>query len=149
MPTPPPPFPAFSSENQPKKYRQKNPLTKILRGILDLDTKVIFEGKLIETLPNGNVRVEVKTTNKEAVVLATLQGAKKLNHKALDIVWDRIEGKVVQPVQEVPVEKELHNLELLTPDELTEYTTLETRIQELLSKCAIVSDDSGEDRGEE
>ncbi len=146
MPDKQPPHPPFSKDNQPKKRKSKNPLTDILKGMLDMDTKVILEGKLIETLSGGRVKVEVSMPTKEAIVAATMRGAMKLHPKAMETVWERIEGKVVQPIEDVTKEQKQYDLSKLPPELHDEFTKTQSRYSELLALCEVGLDEdsSGE-----
>jgi len=132
----------FSSTNQPKKRKSKNPLTDILKGMLDQDSKVILEGKLIETLKDGRVRVEVRQPTKDAIVAATLRGAMKLHAKSMETVWERIEGKVVQPIEDVTKEQKQFDLTKLPIELHDEFTKVQQRYSELLALCEVRLDET-------
>lgn len=71
----------FSSTNQPKKYRGVSLVTK-LKQRLDKDPNIADD-----------------------LITAIIDKAKKGDTKAFDIIIDRIDGKVVQPTQEVALPK--------------------------------------------
>lgn len=124
----------FSKDYQPAQYRKKAPLTQLLIQQLESEGEIIIEGLDIET---GELRkVKVKVPDKKTLALAIMKEAKKGNVKALEMIWNRIEGKEVQPVEITNSEKINYDFTKLTEDELNEFDKCQARIQQLISKCS-------------
>lgn len=90
----------FSSDYQPENPgRPSGKLTAMLREELESDGYSVIEGEVVDE--NGRVtgqlaRVRVKMTTYQAVAKRLLSNAAKGREKSIEMVFDRIEGKVPQ-----------------------------------------------------
>lgn len=88
----------FSSESQPKNRRKSTKfLTDLLTKELKGKNEIIISGFDPETGKPTKIKVPMPT--KQNIVQALLRQAAKGNVNAIKEVWDRIEGKTIQPVQ--------------------------------------------------
>lgn len=91
----------FSSTYQPTNLKEKRDsikmLTDLLKKELDSNREVIVEGRDINT---GKVtRIKMSSPSKEVIVNALLIAAANGNLKAIDMVWNRVEGLPVQKLK--------------------------------------------------
>jgi hypothetical protein len=87
----------FSKENQPKNRRKSTKfLTDLLIKELKNKEEIVIEGINVVTGELCKVRVPMPT--KRNIVQALLRQAKKGNIQAIKEVYDRVEGKTLQPV---------------------------------------------------
>ena len=134
-----PPHPKWTSENNPRKKKgTKHPFSKQLITELESEREIIVEGILIDSdESSGKAKIKVIMPTLKMVTAQLLKAAAKGNLKAMEMVMDRVEGK---PIQKIITEEEKESgfdLSKLTDDELSEFNKLETRRDELLSKCII------------
>lgn len=93
----------FTSENQPKNRRKSTKfLTELLIKGLKGKQDVIIEG--IDIVTGKKTKVKVSNPNQNLLVRALLKQAAKGNVLAIREVFDRIEGKVTQPISVPPEE---------------------------------------------
>ena len=96
----------FSSEYQPKNRRKSTKhLTDMLRSSLKERKDVFIEGEDITTGKKVKIKVAMPTNR---IIVATLcRLAAKGNLKAIELIWDRIEGK---PKQQTDMNFDWENL---------------------------------------
>jgi hypothetical protein len=121
----------FSSEYQPENRRKPDLITSLLREELAGDGWAIFEDAEIldeNKKPTGQkVRVRVKQTTARAVARRLAANAASGRERSIQIVLERIEGKVPQDfnlagqISEAPINI---NFENLTTDELKAFLAL-------------------------
>lgn len=87
----------FSSTNQPKNRRKSTKfLTELLTKGLQGKAEIVIEGIDTETGKKTKIRVPMPTKNQ--IVQALLRKAAKGDTIAIKEVFDRIEGRVRQPI---------------------------------------------------
>ena len=88
----------FSPEYQPKNRRvSTKPLTDLL--LHELNAKKEIRITALDPLTRKPITVIIPATNKEVITKALLVKAAKGDTKAIEIVYDRTEGKVPMPLQ--------------------------------------------------
>ena len=134
-----PPHPKWTSENNPRKQKgTKHPFSKQLITELESEREIIVEGILIENdEARGRAKIKVVMPTLKMVTAQLLKAAAKGNLKAMEMVMDRVEGKPLQKIITEEEKESSFDLSKLTDDELSEFNKLETRRDELLSKCII------------
>lgn len=89
----------FSSEYQPENYRKPDPfkfLTNMLVGELNSEREITVEG--IDPKTGKLTQVRVAQPTKEVIVNTLLRLGAKGSVKAIEMIFDRVEGKVTQGI---------------------------------------------------
>jgi hypothetical protein len=89
----------FTKENQPKNRRKPDTISYYLQQELQGDGYAVLEGELMDE--NGNrtgktVKVRVKMITHQIVARRLLSNAASGKERSIEMVMDRIEGKVPQ-----------------------------------------------------
>ena len=82
----------FSSTYQPTRYRSsEKPFKNLLLEALENKKEIIIEGEDINT--GKTVKIRIHTPTMEILITKLINAALKGNLKAIDMIFDRIEGK--------------------------------------------------------
>lgn len=91
----------FSSENQPPIYRNKvTMLTDLLIDQLKRPMRIVVDAQ--DAVSKKWIKAVIDQPTKEVIVGALLRAAADGNVKAIDMVFDRIEGKIPLPIEVDP-----------------------------------------------
>jgi len=130
-------------KGRPKGKRNRSTMARLLlEAKLDIDTFPMAEQhrESIKAIMRAfGFDPEMNQSEMFMSINQFMQGLKDdpKSKAGYDALMDSGYGKPAQPIEMVEPERETHDLSKLTEDELNEYITLENRIKELLSKCAI------------
>lgn len=128
----------FSSTNQPKNRRKSTKfLTDLLTKELKGKTEIMISGFDPETGKPTKIKVPMPT--KQNIVQALLRQAAKGNVHAIKEVWDRIEGKTIQPVQLSGDKENPIPIETITKFDI-DYTKLPTEVLEAIVNARVQQD---------
>lgn len=81
----------FSSTYQPKRSTGTKFLTEMLRNQLQLRKQIQVEG--IDPLTGKKIKILITNPTIEIIIATLLRNAANGNMKAIEMVWDRLEGK--------------------------------------------------------
>jgi len=136
----------INKNGRPKGTRNRSTIARmILESKMSIDAVDADKREALEVLLKS-FNIDPKTNQAEVLLtIAQVLNGLKGDARSYNAIMDSGYGKAIQQIEMIEPEQETHDLNRLTPDELTEYINLEKRIAELLSKCAIEIESSVKD----
>jgi hypothetical protein len=100
----PPWKPGESGNPESKNVGAKKGLNEMLREYLENDAHVMFEGELLDDKgnPTGEIKkVRVELTKGKTIVNVLMKEAAKGNIRAIEFLWNQMEGAPLQRVEQI------------------------------------------------